>query len=279
MNHNLTVIYAFRDYRKYIQKIMQLKPHISFQALAESTRINKTSLSKVMNHHVDLSEEQSFALGYELDLNEQELDYFCLMVRYARSGDSNHRNYLLKQMEQTQAIKLQGKSYFRSSLKVSRDQKLIPYFVDPYYQLVHMGLGIEQCSTQPELLYSQLGLSNHKGDMILKFLLHNNLIYKQNNTYFLTNNNMHLDKDSPYYESYRQNMLAQASGQMQRCMRQEVMATSAVFTCSQASFQMIQDKLYQLMLEVQKLCLQDQAEQLLQLNLNLLPWFKQIDKK
>lgn len=90
-------VFAYKDYKKYLQdRISGLR--------GESTRIamacgcEKSYLSRVMRSEVHITPDHAFRMSEYWQLNQEEQEYFLLLVEEARAGDFQLKKYLQKKM-------------------------------------------------------------------------------------------------------------------------------------------------------------------------------------
>mgnify|MGYP003347601145 CR=1 FL=1 len=74
------LIFSFDGYKAFLVALAE-EQKITFAEIARMARVEPPYISVVLRKHAHLSIGQAIAIGRALKLNEEELDYFLLLVQ------------------------------------------------------------------------------------------------------------------------------------------------------------------------------------------------------
>src|SRR5262245_54480093 len=98
-------IYEYTDYRKFLLKFIHQSPKKGRgirSKMAEVMNCKTSYVTQVLVGKAGLSVEQAYELREIFNFNEEEAQYFLLLVLYARAGTDALKKTLKKQISSTQ---------------------------------------------------------------------------------------------------------------------------------------------------------------------------------
>jgi uncharacterized protein (TIGR02147 family) len=107
-------IYQFDSYKTYFNSWVEQQPkkgHGEYRRLSLALNVSTTMVSQIFNSEKDLSLEMACEMAEYLLLNDEEADYFLLLVEYSKAGSAKLRSRLQKQIKdrQEKAKKLENR--------------------------------------------------------------------------------------------------------------------------------------------------------------------------
>ncbi len=272
-------IYASSDYRhalKGLVKAQQLtNKSLTYQSLAEATRIPKSYLSKVLSETANLNADQAYSLGKELHLDNNELKYFLLLLERDRSSLKARQEELQVEIEAIQQKHLQTQNYLSHANPTEHCVDLAPYYHTPWAQIVHIGLTVPRFATNPELLRITLKMESHEFLRTLRVLESIKLIIPGANGYETKMPRTHLTPDSPHYHPWKLQQDALVSAAFLNKQDQRHYGFNVTFSCTEKLRTEIRRKFLEFIKSVEEQSVLAPAEQVLQLRFDLFSWTPQ----
>ena len=195
-------IYKYLEYRNFIREFVEKKKRfgdkITYESLANSLRIQKSYLSKVLSGKARLSSDQAYLLAKFLKLDNEELEYFNLLIELDSTSLEIRKKEISKKIEAIQNKKNRPKEHLNSD-KIFNDPDTSKYYFDPLHQLIHVALTIKEFQKEPEKLLKSLNISKERLNHVLTNLEKMQVISIHNKKVEVLIDNVHLDEDSYIY--------------------------------------------------------------------------------
>jgi transcriptional regulator with XRE-family HTH domain len=270
--------YSASDYRKILNFLVERQKAIgidcNFAKVAEAIRVQRPYLSKVMNGSADLSEDQLHLVCEYFEISGDEKNYLELLLQYSKSGLKERKDFLKKQIQQLQSIKLDIKNNIEAE-KISPTNVLFTeYFLNPQMQIAHVALNVKRFQNL-EVLASVLNLTKKSLAEILNKLELLKLIEFKNNRFIVINQSLHLPKDSNLIHPH-QTLLRVKSIEHQQNKSHDSgnYAFSVTFSCDEEGRKKIQEDFIKYLKSVQKTVQAAGTEEVYQINFDLFSWTK-----
>ncbi|MGE3260207.1 MAG: TIGR02147 family protein [Bacteriovoracia bacterium] len=204
-------IFDFLSYKEFLEK----RSGRGFRSqMAEAIGCQRAFISQVLQGEAHFNLEHGERLGRFLELGEEELHYFLLLIQYERAGTENLRRYFLQQLEALRAARLVLKNRIRSERELSPEDKS-RYYSAWYYGAVRVAVTIPSLRTRGALA-KRLGLSARKIGEILDFLVGAGLLELRGDEYHPTALHLHLGNDSSLIAKHHTNARLQAMKSLER---------------------------------------------------------------
>ncbi len=274
-------IFLETDYRKIINTIVderkKINPSTTFQSLADSIRIQKSYLSKVINGHADFNADQLFMTARFLDLNQEQTNYLQLLLELERSIYPERRETLQKEIEAIQEEKRDSKNALNIRVKDMEASEydasiFAEYYMDPLIQLVHITLTAARFRKDPTLIREHLNIKEKKFSEILNKLVKMELIEMKDGEISILERNLHLPKDSRL--AFPNQVFLRQRG-LERCRElspKDRTMFMATFSSNPKAAKKIKDKFNEFLKEAQKISSEGKASDCYQLSFDLFPW-------
>lgn len=149
-------IYKFNDYRKVLESWINTQPIRGIKShLAEAAGCSPSWMTRVLTGSVQLTPDQAMGLALYMNLNEEESDYFLLLVDLERAASKN----LKKRLEKKIAALLKNSGKVGSSIKIDSQVSIensAKYYSSWIYAATHVAcmirpLRVDQISLQLKL--------------------------------------------------------------------------------------------------------------------------------
>ena len=154
-------IFNESSYRKiistFIEERKKINSSITYQALSESIRIQKSYLSKVINGRADFNSDQLFMASKFLDLNVEQTEYLQLLLEFEKSGYPERKGFLKNKIKDIQEEKRDAKNNIIKKVEqmdaVAFDSSLYgDYYMDSNIILTHILLTLVKFRENLDLL-------------------------------------------------------------------------------------------------------------------------------
>jgi uncharacterized protein (TIGR02147 family) len=269
-------VYSTRDYRRAIDGLVSARKlsdsSMNFRKLADTARVPKSYLSKVLNGSANLSSDQAYTIAKALDLNPDEHEYFLLLLEYERTGLKERRRALLQRIESIQEKYLDTKEHLPMPQLSVAENDQAAYYLMPWAQIVHMGLTISRFAERPKLLQQSLGIDPQEFQTTLRMLEKLRIIGPTSKGYVVNQMNLALPKDSPLYPSWRTQLdMLSASAQLVK-RDPKSYGLRVVFSADESTRREIHERFLAFLGDAQKLCEKSNSTQVFQMNFDLFAW-------
>lgn len=88
----MDLIYKLNDYKSYVKDALAEKGHGSRIKFAEGLNCQSAYITQVLNKDAHLSMEQAADASVFFNMNQDEEDYFFLMVQFGKAGTKKLRD-------------------------------------------------------------------------------------------------------------------------------------------------------------------------------------------
>ncbi len=169
-------IYDFQDYKLFVNdwiKSLPKKGHGEFRRLSTHLGVSTTMISQVFRGDKHLSLEMACEIAEFLGLNNDEIDYFLLLVDYNRSGSHKLSNQLFKQIQSRQQKAKKLENRIRKDIELSEEAKT-EYYSNWYYCAIWLLSSIDGFNDVTSIS-KKLNISRQQAQKIIDFLVDNQL--------------------------------------------------------------------------------------------------------
>jgi len=269
-------IFEYLDYRLIIKdslyNLKLIKPSVTLEKLADSCRVQKTYLSKVLNHGGNLNTDQIYLAAEYFGFNQIQTDYLFLIHDYDQCVVDKRKKELLRQIHKIQKEQLNTQSHLKVKSEELQLEALQEYYADPYYQIIHIFLTIKYYQENPNEIREKLNLSEDKFQNYLHKLIKMNIIILENKSYKSHIDNIHLPSHSSMMKAYRTMTRIQALQKLNTLDDHNSYNFSVVFSTDQKTRDKIHQNFLEFLKETQKLVSKSKEEDVFQMNFDLLKW-------
>ncbi|MGE0173361.1 MAG: DUF4423 domain-containing protein [Oligoflexales bacterium] len=272
-------IFDEENYKQILKKSILSKKEtlgkpFTFQKLADACRVQKTYLSKILNHDGDLDRDQLYLACKFLGFTDSELTFTTYLYEYDRTQIADRRRDLRAKLDAFKQQMKKTESHIQHRAGASHtDKELVQYYLDPYYKLVHMFLSVKRFKQDIGGIAKTLKISKDKVTAILRNLEQMGLIEFREKNYEIKKDFLHLSADSPIMTTYRKAIRLKAMERMdQEPESAQPYTFSVVFSATKETQGQIQHLFFEFLNAMQPLVEKAEAEDVFQLNFDLLSW-------
>lgn len=197
MNSIKNSIYDYDDYRAYLRAIIAQKDGKSrgFRSfLADQIGCQRSFISQVLNEDSHFNLENGNAIGKVLGLSSEEIDFFLLLISYARAGTHELRVRFRNQIRSTRETRMILKNRFKESDTLSVEDK-VEYYSSWLYGAIRVLITIPQFQYQEEI-EKYLKVPSYQISKVIEFLNSRNLIHIERGKITPTEKHLYLGNDS-----------------------------------------------------------------------------------
>ena len=266
-----TDLYKYEDTHNYLKYLVKAeKSHIKgFQSrLAEAAKCSKPHMSLVLRGQVSLTPDQAFGIGDYLGFTTEEQQYFQLLLAKDRASTKRFKDHLAGEIKKlaTRAKKLASKT--KAQLQENHQTAdFFQYYADWRYSAVHVASSISTLQSV-EALCKYFHFERPQLLQIVSYLETLGLVTKTGDRIEITNSNIHVDKDSPYYPIFSQQWSDKLL-ETQKDRNPNDFNYTSCFSCSQQDYELIFEELNNFFSKFQKQVVTSPEERLAVLKLNL----------
>lgn len=199
-------IFEFSEYKLFLKTWIKSQPNGGrglIRKMADHLRISSTMMSHILSGDKDFSFEAANDLGAFLGLDEQESDYFLLLLSYAKAGSFSLRERYKKK------IKIEQKKATEISKRVKADKDL-PEVAKTIFYSNWLYTGIRNLTACEQFqnvdqIADYLNLPRATIHKVIDFLVKNDLCLERNGKIIPGPKQTHVDHLSPLVSRHHQN--------------------------------------------------------------------------
>ncbi|KYG67047.1 hypothetical protein AZI86_08520 [Bdellovibrio bacteriovorus] len=207
-------IYQFQDYKEFYNSWVENQPRGGFgeyRRLAQALNVSTTMVSQVFKGDKHLSLELASEVCDFLALDEDETDYFLLLVDHGRAGSHKLQQRFLRQIKSRQEKAKKTENRLKAT-ELDESAKMT-FYSSWVYQGVRMLADTGQYNNA-EVLATRLNLPRNHIQKVLDFLIDHHLLVEEKNKLKLGPSHIHLPSSSPLASRHLQNWHIQATSKM-----------------------------------------------------------------
>lgn len=271
-------IYRFLDYRELLREFVEHRKKtegkFGFAVLAEKLGVQKTYISKVLAGNAHLSQDQIFLLAESFSLNEEQREYFSLLVESERTGVVKRKKIIRSKIAQIQFEKRNpAQALLASELESTGVDDFSKYYLDPYTAIVHLCFDLPRFQHRSNEVRNYLNLSESHMAEICNSLVALGLIKKLNENQFqVLKDHFHLPRESPLAKSGDALVRMLSANQIFKVPPEKRFAFSVTFSGDDSTRAFIHEEFLKFLREVEKMVQSAPSTEVLQMNFDLFPW-------
>lgn len=199
------MIFHFNNYRNFIQYWIdncEQKRGVNSR-ISEAIECHTSYFSQVLSNKKDLTLEQSLKLSHFMGLDKLSEKFLITLVSLERAGDFKLKQHFQEELGnlQLEGLKLQNQLNAKKELSKEAASK---YYSDSDYSLVRIICSFPEVKTKSDIL-DRLRMNSDKLDIVLEFLLSEQLIKEINAELQHTDVSTHIASDSPFVNLHHRN--------------------------------------------------------------------------
>ena len=273
----METIYKSDDYRQslkhsLIQQKQRLGRALSFQKMADHCRVQKTYLSKILNHGGNLTQDQLYLACDYLALKEAETEFLLTLHEIDGTYLPARQKKLKEKLEKMRAQYLKTEAHIDSRTTEVPAQDLQLFYLDPLMQVIHVMLTIEKYAKEPRTIGKAMGLSEAVVTEKIKTLERIKFIQSVSGGYKVINNDLHLSADSEIFNAYRKLLRIAALNRLDQIDPKKSYSLSVILSSTPEVRAEIQVQFLNFLNKVKKLVSAGEEREVYQLNFDLFDW-------
>lgn len=273
-------IYKFEQYRSALTSLFvemrKNKKGWSTALLSEKIGVQPSHITNVIKGRNHFSSDQLCAIGIELNLTQEEINFLDLLKEWERSEHPVRKSTLLKQIQQTRAQKLRLEKELKIAPPSFLKEEMESYYLDPNFELIHLYLGTKKAPTDSHTIAKIWNFPEEYVEQIITFLRSKGLIEKQKTTWLTKPIHQLLPTSSSLCKPQQMLKRLRVLDVLQKNPTIDAYTFSATLTMTEDSKLYIQGLFLEFIKEIEKEVLKSQPENIYHLQFDLVPW---IDKK
>lgn len=181
-------IYEYTDHRSFVrEKIAESKKSpspLTHGHVAEAAGMKSSFLSQVLGGQQEFSNDQLFAIGRCLELEDEELDYLLLLNEYHRSGLESRKAELLTVIEAIQHRHLRVIEYLSFDRIDVHRSPIDEVLCDPLATMLESYFTVESNLKNPQALKTRLGVSEPEFEAATRKLVNAQIIAPKGDQFY-----------------------------------------------------------------------------------------------
>jgi uncharacterized protein (TIGR02147 family) len=236
-------VFDFRDYKAYLRAYIGRLPargHGFRAQISKSLGVHSAYVTQVLSGNAHFSLEQAEELNSLLNHNEQESEFFLLLLQLARAGT-------LKLKRRTQTLidqVLRSRTNLRDRVKIQKElssEDQLIYYSSWHYTAVHIILTIPKFQ-YVEKIAEALKLPKEKVKKILDYLISVGLVEQAGAKYLPSTTQIYLGRDAAGISKHHTNWRMKAIESLDQ-ETTENLHFSAAISLSKEDYEKIRDNL------------------------------------
>jgi uncharacterized protein (TIGR02147 family) len=262
-------IFEFSDYRSFLRHYLSGLPKKGrgkAQELAKHLRVHPTVVSQIFSGLREFSEEQALEVGEFLELAPIEAKYFRLLVRIANAGTQKLKSSLNLELN---AVKIESKSLL-TRVRVEKsltDSERATFYSSWLYSACRLYCSTKEMGRSLDEIAGKFGVSRVKVLGIMTFLASTGLATLENDRYGMGAQSTFVDRDSPFLPKHLSNWRIRALQSIDSLKDDELMYSGPV-SLSRSDFNILRERLADLIKEFTKVVNHSPAEEVACLNID-----------
>lgn len=210
-------IYSFNDYVDFLKwKIEMNSSERRYKSnLAEAAGCQPSFLSQVLGDSMDLTADHAMGLCEFWGLNTIEKEYFITLVQLARASSHALKGFYKKKLELVKKQNDKLTERFQVDSFADEPMKAAIYYSHWLNTAVHLLVGTKNYNTV-EAVAKYFSISAEQVASVLNRLRSIGFVENKNDIWTRTKNNIHVSKDSSFYNMYHQQWRQRSMDSMDR---------------------------------------------------------------
>lgn len=245
-----TSIYEYKSYKKFILDWIDKTPNSGRgqrKLIAEAIGCQNPFITHVLSGDYHFSAEQAESCARYMGLNDEDSEFFILLVLKERSGTKSLENLFGKQI----SLRCEQHSVLKTRLNIKENMTLedqMIYYSSWHYAAIHMAIMIPDLQNVNNLArYFKIPLNRIL--LILQFLTDCKLIEKKGPNFKITKTVLHLEKESPIMTQHHTHWRLKAIEAIQT-PKQDNLHYSGIMSLSIDDYEWVREKLAAMLEEV-----------------------------
>ncbi|MGE0615738.1 MAG: TIGR02147 family protein [Bacteriovoracia bacterium] len=270
-------IFSYVSYREVIEAFVierkALDRKYSFQNLAAACRIQKTYLSRVIKGKAELNSDQLYLAADFMELDENEREYFSLLLEFARTGLKVRRDQLRVRIQAIQAQHRESHEHLEATPVRLATDALGEYYLDPLHQIIHICLTIKRYQDDLVKLATDLERPLARVRATVMKLEKMGLAEKKGASWRAIQKEIHLVKESPVYPAWRNQLRLLSLQRLQAVETDEQSYSfSVVFSSDMKTRNQVHAAFLEFLKATERKVKGTEPEHTFQLNFDLFKW-------
>lgn len=251
-------VFLFTSYRAFIShKLAENQKRGMKSDLAKSVGCHLAYISQVLKGATHFTLEQASGICKFFSLNEDETDYFILLVSFERSGTEELRKYYQRKIAEI----LAKRAKINSRLKVDKEltsEEENKYYSSWYYIAIDVLTSIPNFQTV-ENISKYLKIDSEYVSKYLYFLTQIGVVKKNGERFEVGTTRMHLSPTSHLISKHHTNWRIKAISSMES-PKQDSLHFSTVYSFSKSDQNKLKEMILKLVENMEPLILESPAE-------------------
>jgi Mn-dependent DtxR family transcriptional regulator len=233
-----------------------------------------------LKERAHLSADQLYAIAKVFRWEQDELEYAGLLLAWERSGLKDRKESLRQKIDAVRKAKLESKANLKKDIiDGGTPEELTRFFLNPFYYLLNVFLGIPRFAQEPARIASCLNVHPARVSGWLKDLTRMKLLEAgKNNSYKVVRKNFHLPRESPLCEPHQQLMLQLSHQHLQSLPEDRKYSFTVTFSADPEARERIQREFLAFLKKVEPIVKDAPAKEIYGMRFDLFDWSHERDR-
>lgn len=269
-------IYEMESYKAALQYYLDQKikdgRKINLSKLAAHCRIQRTYLSKVLNHDVNLNSDQLHLACQYLGMNDTEINYTFSLFEAERTVLLDRKEHFQNQAQKIRAKMISTEHHLLAKSAQESNASELAFYMDPIAQIILLMMTIPNFAKDETLIAKSLKLTRDQLNTKIDLLLKANYLIKKGNTWKVLKEHVHLPRSSDLFSTYAVMQRLALVEKIKQGLNQNDYSFSVLFSADKKTRIQVQEKLFSFLKEVEIIVREAPAKDVYQLNLDFVSW-------
>ena len=244
-------VFEFNRYKPYLNGVLGQKGQKTGRRSEAARHIGCQTayLSQVLNGNAHLSLEQAYSLNEFLGHDEEQAEFFLLLIQKDRAGTPALKSYFAAKLEAINERRLVIKNRLKDQETLSAPDQAT-YYSSWYYACIHVMVTIPGLQDK-ESIAKHLNLPLAQIASALEFLVSRGLVVDDGGRYKIGPSHVHLAHDAPFITKHHANWRTRALVAIDH-VKKDDLHYSMVGTISRADARKIKERIVEMIQENMK---------------------------
>lgn len=223
-------IFRYNEVRAYLEHYISTRPRKGrgeVTRIATHLRVSTTLVSHVLAGNKWFTPEQGDSLVAYLNLSGIEADYFAMMIHFERAGTSSLKKYWKSKMNLLKEQNLKLSNRLQTERHLSHELRSI-FYSSPLFMMIRLFTSVGPNGKTINEIAHRFELTTTKCRDALIFLVGCGLCEERNGKYYMAQQKIHLEKDSPHLVHFQTDWRIKAINRGEDLTDSELMFTAPI---------------------------------------------------
>lgn len=257
-----------------IEEARKSDPEFSQLKLSESTGIQKTYLSKVLNETADLNSDQLYSVADFFDLTSEDTEYVLLLLEFGRCHHTKRKKELHEKIASIQSEHRNTKAVLKSPLiEIPVNQQYLDVYLDPWASVVHIFLTLSEYKQDYTKIQKDLDLNKEHFNRLIQSMVELKIIeIKSDKKVQVIKDHLQMPSDSPLIAYYQNLFRLTVAAHLTKLLPKSRFSYNITLSTDPKTKIYIHEAFLRFLQEIETKVRESNPEEVYQISFDLFPW-------